>query len=96
MTDFGGAGVAWYHDSDYEELRALFEDGDGMFPTYNEWLQTAQTRVEQLKREGVRVEKIHLKPAEFVDWCSARGLKLNGEARSQYAAETLALRDTLD
>ena len=80
------AGIPWYHKEDYEELRSVFEDGDTLHETYEEWLASAESIERQLLGEGVSVVRVNIRLTEFSRWCASHGYRLNGKARSEYAS----------
>ena len=80
-------GIAWYHAADYAGLLETFEDKDSLPDTYEEWLKRANRVYRYLKREGLIVDKVYLRPDEFPAWCAAKAMGLNSSARNQYAAE---------
>lgn len=83
-------GFAWYHESDYMPLRKLFEDGEKLSATYQQWLQAANLGFERLKKGGHIVEKVFIIPGEFSAWCAAKGKRLNAESRIAFVNEAVA------
>ncbi len=85
-------GVVWYREADWPRLRALLADVDKLPDTYTDWLASAEGLLAQLRREGVRAEKVPLDPDVFSAWCGARGLAPDAQARSRYASEVVAAK----
>src|SRR3954447_11337541 len=85
-------GVIWYREADWPRLRALLADADRLPDTYAEWLASAEGLLAQLRRDGVRAERVPLDPDMFSAWCGARGLALDAQARSRYASEAVAAK----
>jgi hypothetical protein len=83
-------GIAWYRKEDYQRLLELFEDGQKLPATYEQWLQAANGLFERLKSQGVSVQRVYLYPNDFAAWCRSRGLNINADARMKYAAAFVA------
>lgn len=58
-------GIAWFRHEDYDRLRKLFTDGDGLPPTYEGWLKLAERLVDQLRRNGQAFRKVYIDPDTF-------------------------------
>jgi hypothetical protein len=80
------AGMAWYLAEDFSEIKALMEDGHKLHSSHAGWQAAAEQGEKSLSAKGVRVYRAIVRPAAFKAWCDARGLKLNAEARNQFAA----------
>ena len=87
-------GIAWYRPEQYGLLRALSTDTDSMEKTYEEWLAGVTRTMDELRRIGVAAQRVDVEIKELVAWCQQRGLALDGQARSQYAAEFLRSDNT--
>lgn len=77
--------MAWYKRENFIKLRAMFDDGDTLHGTYDEWLAAANEGFNRFaSRKDVRVFKIDIDPVEFPRWCAAKGLRMNSKARTEY------------
>jgi len=85
--------VAWYKPEQWEMLCEISEDSDQLEETYGEWLAHAEKTLKNIIAQGVFPEKILLDVEELQAWCKERGLPINGESRSHYAAWLLQERD---
>lgn len=83
-------GIAWYRREDYARLKAMFQDGEKVPGTFDEWLEVAQRVYDTLTTEGIRVVKAHIDPETFPGWCRARGYAMDTPARMAYAQEFAA------
>lgn len=84
------AGFCWYRREDYARIRKLMSDGHKLPATFDSWLEQAQKGLQRFEGQGGVALKVYLDPTEFTAWCSARRLKLDSSARTQYAAEAAA------
>ena len=89
-------GFAWYRPDQWQRVREISADADDLHDNYLEWLQSAEERFQELRSSGLRVEKVEVHSEELLLWCNARGLEINGEARSLYVAERLSQLDQKD
>jgi hypothetical protein len=64
----------------------MFEDGNKLPATYEQWFQKAQSLLDGMKSRGVAVERVYLYPDDFAAWCRSRSLNINAKARMEYAA----------
>jgi hypothetical protein len=78
-------GMVWYRPETFDVLRAMFEDGDKLPRTYEDWLHKAELGRKQLEASGVKVVCVDLDPEVFRTWCADRGLNIDGAARTEYA-----------
>jgi len=80
-------GMSWYSRESYSRILEVMEDANKLPRTYDQWLKSAETGESKLQRAGHIVIRAIIDPDEFVAWCSARGLKVNAKARTQWASE---------
>ncbi|HJR21475.1 MAG TPA: hypothetical protein VJ822_07635 [Dongiaceae bacterium] len=80
-------GMVWYRREDYKAIKAIMVDSEELPDTYDKWRYQVEKTVKQLKRHGLMVERVYIDPQEFPDWCRAKGMQLNGAARSAFASE---------
>ena len=85
-------GVAWYREADWPRVKALFPDADELHDSYAEWLKSAEDAIEQIKRTGVAAEPFVVDIGDLLGWCLVHGRKRDAEARSEYVAEKLRLK----
>jgi hypothetical protein len=85
-------GFAWFDREQWQRLTEVVEDRAELDDTYEQWHKSAREAFADLEREGVRIEKVHVKVDALVAWCRAQGLPVNGEARSQYVAMVVRQR----
>ncbi len=84
-------GIAWYRPEQYGLLRALSTDTDAMEKPCEEWLAGVNRTVDELRRIGVGAQRVDVEIKELVAWCQQRGVPLDGQARAQFAADSLRL-----
>jgi hypothetical protein len=80
-------GIPWYREEDYDQLRAMFDDGVKLPDTYAAWLVRAEKGLEESRAQGFRAVKVNLDPHEFTVWCREHGQKLDAAARIRFAGE---------
>lgn len=82
-------GIAWYRKEQWQRLRQSSEDVDDLGETYEEWLAAALDGLKKLAALGVEAEKVDVDVDELLAWCNIQGLPLNGESRSEFAADKI-------
>jgi hypothetical protein len=80
-------GLAWYERQDYQRVLDIMEDAESLPATYDEWLVNAERIESDLQNRGHIVVRAMISSDEFVAWCDARGLKVNAQARMQWAKD---------
>lgn len=58
--------------------------------TYDRWLGGTEKAIERLTRQGGEIVRIAVDLDELVQWCQAKGLHLDANARIEYANEVAA------
>ncbi len=81
------AALAWYSETDYEDLLEMMADGEDLPNTYQEWLDLSLAIEKELLKEGYPVTRIMIQPKQFASWCRIHGLKPNAKARAEFAAK---------
>jgi hypothetical protein len=84
------AGIAWIRKEDYAACRAVFEDGDEFFPTWEQWEQSAKKSEQEIKAQGYIVERAYIDPDTFADWCQSNEVPTSRQGRSRFAAAFVA------
>lgn len=79
-------GVAWYRPEQWQRLREISIDKDGLEETYQEWVEGAEKAMRELRRQGVQPEKVDVDVEELLRWCQTQNVPVNGESRSNYVA----------
>jgi hypothetical protein len=87
-------GMAWYRPDQWALLRQVSSDSGDIEETYQEWERTAKQKLEELRRMGLRIEKIDVDVEEMVNWCKSLNLKIDGSSRARFAAEKIRLKYT--
>jgi hypothetical protein len=78
-------GIAWYSRENYVRCLSLFDDGEQLPDTYDDWLKKANETVRQLTLAGQHVIKAEIDPNTFPAWCKAHGFKrIDAQARSYF------------
>jgi hypothetical protein len=85
-------GVYWIKEDDYPALLTVFDDGNKMPPTWNEWLKMAEEMERGLKAYGHPVMRVRIEPRKFPDWCAAHGTTPGREGRKRFVAAAVTER----
>lgn len=86
MAYIASVGIAWYREADYEKLKSIFDDGNLLPSTYDQWLKMAEGGRKQFLSDGYLVVQVYIDPDTFPAWCRERGLKVDANARTQFGA----------
>lgn len=85
-------GAYWIKEEDYSALLQLFEDGDKMPPSWNEWLKMAEEMEQGLKAYGHVVLRVYINAATFSDWCATHGTSPGSVGRRKFVAAAVTER----
>ena len=86
-------GVCWYKEEQWERLKEIVVDPENIEETYQQWRKDAEKTLIELKANGVNIKKVSVDTEEMLIWANEQGRPLDGEARSEYAANLLQDRD---
>jgi hypothetical protein len=79
--------LAWYDAAQWAKLKQVAEDADNLDDSYEDWHRCAENLERELRRKGVAIKRVHIDVEALVGWCTSRKRPVNGEARSEYAAQ---------
>jgi hypothetical protein len=82
--------AVWYSRDQWQKLRELSADKDGLEKTFAEWQTTAEEKIMELTLEGYEVQRVPIDVDQVAKWCEKRGRAFNAVARSEFVAEQLA------
>lgn len=85
-------GAYWIKEEDYPALVKIFDDGDKLPPSWNEWLKMAEEMEQGLKAYGHVVLRVPIDLATFPDWCAAHGLRPGSAGRRKFVAAAVTER----
>lgn len=85
-------GVYWIKEEDYAAVRAIFDDGQALPSSWNEWLKMAEEMERGLKAYGHPVMRVPIDPKAFPEWCAANGTTPGRAGRRQFVAAAVAER----
>ncbi|SDH41433.1 MULTISPECIES: hypothetical protein [unclassified Duganella] len=77
--------LVWYHEKNYDQLKAMFEDGDNLPRTFLQWQDKAEQGRKKFSREGKKVIKAYIDPETFPKWCAANGHRIDAAGRTAFA-----------
>jgi hypothetical protein len=77
---------AWFTRDQWLLVKHTAADREELDDTYEEWLEGATRRFEELLAEGFDIRKVNVEVAELSRWCRSRGVPLDGRSRSEFAA----------
>lgn len=79
-------GVAWYRREQWARLVEISSDPGRLEKGYDEWLRTATEGTAALAAAGMTLRLIDVDVEALLAWCTVRGRRVDGPARSEYAA----------
>ena len=85
--------IVWYRPAQWQRVRDTATDAEKLEESYAEWLQLAESKFQELKSSGRKVEKVDVDSEKLILWCNERAMENDGKARSLYAAERLSELD---
>ncbi|MES2193540.1 MAG: hypothetical protein V4517_03925 [Pseudomonadota bacterium] len=85
-------GAFWIKEEDYPALLKIFDDGEKLPPSWNEWLKMAEEMEHGLKSYGHAVLRVFIDPATFPAWCEAHGTRPGSAGRRKFVAAAVTER----
>jgi hypothetical protein len=81
--------VVWYRPEQWERVRDIAADAEAFEESYVEWLEQAEEKFAELQSMGMRIEKVDVDSEKLILWCNEHNREIDGNARTEYAAERL-------
>jgi len=78
--------LAYYRKKDWKKFLALIDDREKMHDTWEEWHKSYLNLKSYLKSQGMVVNDFVVDLNELKKYCSSRGLKIDGKARSEFVS----------
>jgi len=85
--------VGWYDAVQWARLKQVAVDADNLDDSYEAWKHSAESFERELRRKGIEIQRVHIDVEALIAWCQSRQKPINGEARSEYAAQLAAAGD---
>ena len=79
--------LAYYRKKDWKKFLELIDDRESMHDTWKEWHKSYQKAKLGLTSQGLTVNDYVVDLNELKKYCSTRGLRIDGKARSQYVSD---------
>jgi hypothetical protein len=86
-------GLCWYQPEQWERLKEIADDRDGLEHTYEEWRKNASRAISDFQANGQSIKKVRINLEELLLWCNEKGIAVNSEARSGYVAFIMQQQD---
>lgn len=85
------AGVVWYKDEEtYMKALSIFEDGDSLPRTYQEFILCHAYATQEAEERGFVALKAEIDPDAFLAWCGSHNIQPDRNARMAFADEVAA------
>ena len=79
--------LAYYRKQDWRKFLEMIDDRDSMHDTWKEWHKSYLIAKRNLTSQGFVVNDFAVDLNELNKYCSNRGLKIDGKARSQFVSD---------
>jgi hypothetical protein len=76
--------LAWYRQDQWQLLLDYSIDSDKLAGTYQEWLEHAEEKVNEMGNDGINVVKVDINIEEMKKWCERHDKPIDGYTRSEY------------
>jgi hypothetical protein len=86
----GISGLPWFSEDDYQQVRSIMTDASSLPEDYTLWLRGAETAERDLREQGHHPIRVAIVGDDFAEWCRKRGLRLDADARREFARFVLA------
>jgi hypothetical protein len=78
--------LAYYREQDWERFLEIIDDKENMHDTWKEWNKAYLNTKKELTSQGFIVKDFIVDLDELQNYCSSRGIKNDGKARSQFVS----------
>ncbi len=76
--------IAYYEKKDWEFLLLVIDDRESMSGSWEDWFMNYSKIKSQLKSQGFFVKEVPINIHELIAYCTDKGIKNDGKARSQF------------
>ncbi len=77
--------LAWYRQDQWQLILDYSTDSDKLANTYQEWLEHAEERVNEMGKDGINIVKVDINIEEMKKWCKRHNKQIDGKTRGEYA-----------
>ena len=78
-------GVAWYSRMTYQNLRHIFDDGNLLPASFDEWQRIAERGCDRLTSEGYEPVHVYIDLDTFPKWCRKNDFRPDSIGRRAFA-----------
>ena len=82
-------GLCWFQPEQWSRLVDISDDRAELDSSYEEWRKNASSAIREIESTGNKVKKVNINLEELLLWCNEKGVLVNGQSRSEYAAHVL-------
>ena len=75
--------LCWFYEEQWNLISKL--DPNGVDDSYSQWRKNASKAFLELKENGMKVQKVLVRTAEFSKWCQEKNINLDSKSRAEYA-----------
>ena len=79
--------MAYIEKKDWERYLEIIDDRDTQYEKWEEWHEAYLKGKKELTKEGLNVNDFHVDLDELINYCKIHRLKIDGKARSRFAAK---------
>jgi hypothetical protein len=83
------AGVVWYTEENWGQIKALATDPERFEATYAEWHEIVTVAIANLQKAGVNAVKCFVSPDELMAWCLLCGKPNNAASRAEFVSQKM-------
>ena len=77
--------LAWYRQDQWQLLLDYSTDSDKLERTYQEWLEHAEEKVNEMDNDGINIVKVDINIEEMKKWCERHDKQIDSYTRGEYA-----------
>jgi hypothetical protein len=79
--------LAYYRKKDWKKFIKMIDDRDSMHDSWEDWHKSYLSTKHSLTTKGLTVNDFMVDLDKLKKYCSSRGLKIDGKARSQFVSD---------
>jgi hypothetical protein len=80
-------GVGWYTAEEWAKVKSSAADPERFEETFAEWTVMAEQALEDIRRQGINVEKSFIVASELLAWCLATGKVNDASSRAEFVSQ---------
>jgi len=79
--------MAYIDKNDWKRFLEIIDDRETQYDNWDDWHKAYMNGKEKLVKDGLQVNDFHVNLDDLIKYCKRKSIKIDGKARSRFAAK---------